>query len=213
MKLLKNELRRFACAFWMPAALAAVLAFLLFFFVKLSAGNIAPQDALLFLLSDRRYHGILYAMLALFVFGLDVESRAVDTQIMAGCSTEYIVLWKSLFYFVAVLVLNGIYAVVGLKIGGIRLSAAWQALAARFILDLGASAVFVILQLLFRTLQPTLIISAASAVVFIIAATPRYEMWFAAIGGVQPWELMAVSVVAVVLCTAASVVWLKIRYR
>ncbi len=213
MKLLKNDLRRFTCAFWMPAVLAAVLAFLLFFFVKLSAGNIAPQDALLFLLSDRRYHGILYAMLALFIFGLDVESGAVDTRIMAGYSAENIVLWKALLYFVSVLVLNGIYAVVCLKIGGISFSVAQQPLMARFILDLGASAVFVILQVMFRTLQPTLIISAASAVVFIIAATPNYEMWFATINGAMPWELMAVSVVVVVSCTAVSALWLKLRYR
>ena len=182
MKQIANELRRIIYLPWIPVTLAAVLSFLIFYFCKLYSGQ-DGQSSLLFLLSDRKYFGILYALLALFIFALDVESGAVDAHIMAGQSIASVVLRKTLIYFSVVIILSGIYSAVCIHVCDIAFAGAWKTLLIRLLLDIGIAAIFIPLQFIFRTLQPAMIINSVAAVVFIIASAPKYEMWYAVIGG------------------------------
>lgn len=213
MKHITNELRRFVYAPWMPAVLAVAIGFLLFYFGKMYAGQ-ETQNALLFLLSDRRYFGIYYALLALFVFGLDVESGAVDAGLMAGHSAASVVLWKSILYFAAVIVFEAVYSGVCMRFCGIEVYAALQALLQRLILDMGTAALFIPLQFIFRALQPTLIAGTVAAAVFIAAAVPKHEMWFAVMsGGTVPVVILALSVLGLFVLPMAAGIFVNRRRR
>ena len=204
MKQITNELRRLLYLPWIPVSLAAVLGFLIFYFCKLYSGQ-DNQSALLFLLCDRKYFGILYALLALLLFGLEVESGAFNARIMAGQSVVVIVLRKTLIYFAAVIILNGIYSAVCMGVCGIAFAGAWRAMLCRLLLDLSAAAVFIPMQFIFRTLQPTMIINAVSAVIFIVAAAPKYEMWYAVIGGTVPAAKILAAVVGIIILPLLAV--------
>lgn len=204
MKQITNELRRLLYLPWIPVSLAAVLGFLIFYFCKLYSGQ-DNQSALLFLLCDRKYFGILYALLALLIFGLEVESGAVDARIMAGQSIVVVVLRKTLIYFAVVIILSGIYSAVCMRVCGIAFAGARRAMLFRLLLDLSTAAVFIPLQFIFRTLQPTMIISAVSAVIFIVAAAPKYEMWYAVIGGAVPAIKIVAAVVVIIILPLLAV--------
>ncbi len=214
MKQIANELRRGLYLPWIPVSLAVVLGFLIFYFCKLYSGQ-DNQSSLLFLLSDRKYFGILYALLALFIFGLDVESGAVSAGIMAGQSVVAIVLRKTLIYFAAVIILSSIYGAVCMRVCDIVFAGAWRVVLCRLMMDLGAAAVFIPLQLIFHTLQPTMIISAVSTVAFIVAAVPKYEMWYAVIGGntVPAIELAAAAAAIIAMPLLAVLCGAKGEWR
>ena len=213
MKQIDNELRKFIYAPWIPATLALTLAFLCFFFMKVNAGQADTQTVLLFLVSERKYHAILYALLAVFVFALDVDSGAVDAQLMAGHTVWRIVLRKSAIYLLLVLALNAIYTVVciwGYAAANVEML---RILLVRMLLDIGTAAVFIPIQAVFRTMQPTLILNGAAVAVFIVANSPDYKQWYAVINGSDLLTGKIFTAVAVVaLCIAATVVLLR-RYR
>ena len=199
MRHIANEGRRFLYAPWIPAALLLALSFLIFSFWKMHAGQTDAETVLLFLVSERKYHAILYALLALFIFALDVDSGAIHAQVMAGYRIPAVILRKSALYFALVIILNMVYSAVCLLLFKMWNGDALRVILPRLLIDLGAAAIFIPLQLIFKKLQPTLVLSGVAAVAFIIADAPAYELWYAVINGAAvPAGKFLVSVIAIV---------------
>lgn len=199
-RVMAYEGRKFLYAPWMPVSLALVLDFLVFFFWKMHVQQAEPQIILLFLLSERKYHALLYAILAFYIFGLDAGCRIMDAEQMAGHSTSGIVLRKSVLYFLLVCILNVIYSAVCIVVCGIELrflnAAFLRAMLFRYVLDMGNSSVFVVAQVFFCSLQPTLIVNGLLTVGYMAVYRDYIEQWYEILarGGVISWAKAAAAV-------------------